>query len=206
MKKSMQETALTRTYEKMAELKDNREREEEKVTSEIKALRKSLATAEANLKEATRATDLDAYQEAKAEIGRCKTALQMYEARFAQLNGLSMITEQESDAVIDDLLTYEQNLREDFEKSIEKHIAALAELVGEYDKEVTDIEKAITTWTGTIHSNYRTFGRGSYLDKTTGERVYKSNYAVPVHATPYEGGDAFCLLKDYLKKAGIILY
>lgn len=200
------DTATIRAKKKMEELQDARQQEESTVRARIKDLKERLREAESTLKDATRATDLDAFTTADNEKKHCLTALRMYEAREAQLQGLSMITEDESDAMIDDLLEYEKELQEDFEKDIADHLAALAEIVANYDKEVTDTERTLTTWQNTIHANYRTFGRGFYLDKEAGVRVAKSPYPIPVHNTPYTGCDAFNQLKDYLKKSGVILY
>ena len=72
------------------------------------------AAAVAEMKVAMESTNVEAYQEAKSKKLAASNALEMYRARLKQLTERKFLTEAESDEVIDELLEYEDVLKEDF--------------------------------------------------------------------------------------------
>lgn len=144
---------------------------------------------------ATEATDINAYEKARSALYNAQTRLEMYRARRMMLEQKDFVSEAESDAVIDDLLKYEADIKAEFEDAVRPHIDELRRLYNEYRQNVVDAETVITTWTSSIRANRRTFGTTTYADGTS-----VSPEAVPVHRAVYLGGDVAERIYSFLKK------
>lgn len=144
---------------------------------------------------ATEATDINAYEKARSALYNAQTRLEMYRARRMMLEQKDFVSEAESDTVIDDLLKYEDDIRQEFEDAVRPHIDELRRLYNEYRANVSDTEKAISEWTTMIRANHRTFGRTTFADGTS-----RSPEPIAVHNTPYLGGDTAEKVYSFLKK------
>ena len=173
---------------------------------EMDGLRKNLSDSQRELKEAqdraeeaTRRTDLKEFQTAQEEIKQASTAVDMYNRRIQQLNGQEIVTEADSDAVIDSLLKYEKDLDAEFREAIREPIAILRKMQEEYQRAILDTEDTIRTWSRSIRANFRTFGRTTRIDKTTGEQTDRSERPVPVHMVPYDGVRVSKEIREFLE-------
>ena len=181
------------TEKKQADLSAiNEKREEARTRKEA---------AEARLREATELMNLDAYEEAKADISKAKTAIDMYSGRYEQLRQQEYISEEESDRVIDSLLAYEDQLQSNFLEDIKEPLKNLLDITNSYFDAVEDTERTIRTWEATIHANYSTRGRTGFFDKSTGRYTDRSKTPVPVRSSIYTGCKEAHQLKEYLSKA-----
>ena len=167
--------AVTKTNEMITKLLEDKETQLRNISIEMNAARAAQDQAEADLKKATESTDLKAYSKAKHAKEEAAAALEMYGARYAQLQHNKYVTESESDKVIDDLLSYEKNREQEFRNALAPFVEGLRDLFTEYRNDVTMAENTISTWTSTIHANYRTFD-GS-----------RSQRPRAVHIIPYTG-------------------
>ena len=166
--------------------------------SEIETARKKAeerqSIAKKRMKTAIEMTDADAYEKAKKEFSSAGNAVEMYTARFDQLNQKEFLTEEESDRVIDSLLQYEKDLEEDLIKSMEKPLKTIQKLCEDYTNNITETESAISAWTSSIHENYRRQG-AIYQDGTN-----RSDIPVPVRVRPFLGCPTALITQSYLNK------
>ena len=174
---------------------------EAKKAEELAAIRskadenaRTLAEAEKEIKAATESTDLTAYQAAKKKKHDAAEAVEMYNARYAQLEHKAFVTRKDSDATIDALLNYEADIEAEFIEAIAEPIAELKKILEEYTDGVTAAETTIAAWTHRIHANYRSTGT-TYADGTNVSPV-----PVPVRRTPFSGCEESIVLENFLKK------
>lgn len=164
--------------------------------SEIQTARKEAeerqSIAKKKMKTAIELTDANAYEEAKKEFNSAGNAVEMYSARYEQLNLKEFLTEEESDRVIDSLLNYEKELEKDLIKSMEKPLKTLQTLYKEYDQSIIETENVMREWTNSIHFNYRSEGT-IYKDGTN-----RSDVPVPVRRTLFTGCPAAQITERYL--------
>lgn len=185
--------------QQIRDLKNCRENEMEGLKAKRSDAQARLQTAKDAADEATRKTDLEAFQTAQEQIRQASSAVEMYNRRIQQLVGQEIVSEEESDAVIDSLLEYEKVLDADYKKAIREPIAILRGLYEDYQKAIADTESTIRTWSYDIRANYRTFGRTTRIDKTTGEKTDRSEKPVPVHMVPYNGVSEGRVVKEFLE-------
>lgn len=157
--------------------------------------------AEAKLKEATEQMDLEAYEEAKAEINKEKTAIDMYSGRYSQIAKQEYISEEESDSIIDSLLQYERELDTQFIDDIREPLEMLQGIRKQYLDAIFEAERTIRAWETTIHANYSTRGAMRRIDKTTGQYTDRSEQPIFVHRSFYRGCKEAEQLENYLKKS-----
>lgn len=143
---------------------------------------------------AVAATDFDAYTNANAEASRARAVSDMYKRRREQLTGRELISDAESDAVIDSLLDYEKDIAAQYERDIKKALAGLAAVHDRYMVEVEKTEETITRWTSEIHKNYRSTGT-TYSDGTN-----RAPRPVPVHSVAYDGGALAVKINAFLRE------
>lgn len=172
--------------------------------SELGSIDEEIARAQADSEKASQAarlaaeqTNLDDYEAASNAYHNAEMRREMYSARRAMLEEKAFLSEEESDATIDSLLRYEEDLRKVFEAAVKTHIAALRKLYEEYRANIVNTENTIMDWTTSIHANHRTFGRTVYASGST-----RSQEPVPVHGTVFLGGALAERLYAYLKKEG----
>lgn len=143
--------------------------------------------------EAMQRTDAPAYRRAKEAIADAEAAMEMYCMRRDQIHAKEYISEQDSDAVINDLLKYEDDLAIEYEKAIKEPIERLQKIHDEYTSLVKETEKAIKRWTSEIHSYHHvpTMTRPDGSDR--------SEEPVPVHRIPYAGCDVSSRVEKALR-------
>lgn len=152
------------------------------VESNLSKAEKDVAEADQDIKDATAATNLEAYEKAQEKKRRARTAIEMYKGRRAQLERKEFVDEIESDRVIDGLLAYQNDLAEAFRVGIAGELKKLDRMHEDYIKAGQQAEDTLNAWTSQIHSNYRMSG-GSRIDPVTGERTNRADYPVPIHVT-----------------------
>ena len=187
--------------QQIRDLKNCRENEMNGLKAKLSDAQARLQTAKDAADEATRKTDLKAFQTAQEQIRQASSAVEMYTRRQKQLYNAEIISQKESDAVIDRLLQYEKDLDKEFTTAIKEKLDEVREILKTYEKVIGDTESTIHTWTQTIRPNYRTFGRSTYVDPETGKATDVSKNPVPVHiGGPYRGVAAANMLSDFFHK------
>lgn len=171
----------TETERKIDEMLKQKNSDLDHIAQMQEDARRRKAAAEEAERAATENMDLEAYEAAKEEKRKARLALDMYGEKFKQLKDRELTTEEESDAVIDSLLSYEADLARDFEEKASEHIEALAKISAAYFDEVTQTEKTLKRWQIEIHRNYRS-QTATYADGS-----HRSPHPVPVRSTPYNG-------------------
>lgn len=164
------------------------------IADKINESNKALAEAKKEKQNATESTDLTAYQDAKKKEAEANAAIEMYAARYTQLERREFVTAKESDATIDALLQYEADIAAEYIEAIAGPIFEIEKAHADYTGAVKAAEGAIADWTHRIHANYRsehtTYADGSNVSKTP----------VPVHATPYLGCEESAVVGAFLDK------
>ena len=183
---------------RIKELTDKKNADLNEIKTKSNAATEDLKAARQAIQNATEKLDVAAYEKGKAAEHRAQTAIDLYGARFAQLQGQRILSIEESDKVIDSLLDYEDQLATDFRKAVAEPLKQLRNIVDEYQGEVRETEDTIRSWTQSIRGNYR-YIIGS---KPTGNT---SSQPIPVHITPFLGCDEARALEEYLEKAAPLL-
>ena len=150
--------------------------------------RARLALVEEEIKKAADEMNAEAYEEAITKKHKINITLEMLRDKHKQIKNQEYITEAESDAVIDGLLKYEDELAAEFEKDIAPLMHQLTDLYKEYAERIYKTENVITTWTNKIHTYYKTSG---------GTR---SDIPQAVHFLAYTGSDRAERLRAFLIK------
>lgn len=197
------QNTLKEVQERMQELLDARAAELNEAQQKQAEAQAQKAEAEKAIKAATESMDLQAYEKASQARQKAQTAINMYAARFAQLQEKEFIPEAESDKVINSLLAYEEDLAVEFKADIKEPLAALAAIVKSYNAAVVETENTIRSWCAGIHENYDTRGASTYTDPITKERTTRSPVPVPVHRTGYPGCDEYVQLQRALEQMKI---
>lgn len=143
---------------------------------ELEAIQKKQEEARHQLEEAihaqtaaTERTDLSAYEEATEAKRKAQAALDMYSARLDQVRKRGYVSEEESDQVIDELLSYRKQIDEDLKRDLAAPLQRAREIHAAYIAEVDGIRRTLDAWQRQIHLNYRSRGRTIKLDPLTGE-------------------------------------
>lgn len=154
----------------------------------------ALAEAKKAKQNATESTDLTAYQDAKKKEAEANAAIEMYAARYTQLERCEFVTTKESDATIDALLKYEKDIAAEYTEAIAGPIAEIKKAHADYTGAVKAAEGAISAWTHRIHANYRSattrYADGTNISKTP----------VPVRNIPYLGCKESAIVGAFLDK------
>lgn len=165
---------------------------------------KRLAAANKAMEEAAERLSEMEYAKAKQDKQNARAALDMYKERFAQLQARELITEAESDKVVDSILIHEAELAADFEAALFKELEKLKDLYSTYTAQVEEAEEVLTTWEREIHANYRTRNGGTRVDPETGNHTDRMEHPVKVHSVPYYGSPLSKKLGEYLADATTI--
>ena len=198
----MAKTALEEVKDRMRELKEQRASELQTIQQKMQEAEAKIDTEGRAMQQAIETMDEEAYIKAKQEKQRARLAHEMYKGRYSQIMKQELISEADSDAVIDSLLSYEGQLAADFAQDIAGPMRDLAQLYTAYTDEVKSVELTLLAWQQHIHKNYRTRGGTVYTDEVTGETTDRSKTPIPVHTTPYTGSPKAAQLGDFLRKAG----
>lgn len=186
---------IEKVKSQIREMQETKEKELEIVKTKEAEAYELKAAAEAALKDATSYMNLEAYEAARENRKKAQIALDMYSAKYKQIAQKEYISEEESDKVVDSLLSYEDDLAENFKAAIAEPLKILNELQEKYFNEIKATEQTIVEWTRKIHPNYRSFGT-TFADGTN-----RSKEPVAVRRLPFEGCKEANQLKNYLKKA-----
>lgn len=155
--------------------------------------------ARAEMDAATREMDAAAYEKANTARQKAEVALEMYNARLGQLYGAEIVSEEESDKTIEELLTYEAALAADYKQAAEKPLLELKTITAAYMDAVEETEQTIKLWERRIHPNYRNPG-AIYADGTN-----RSQRPVPVHVLPYLGCEIAVQTQRFIDGASAML-
>ena len=197
-------TQLEIAKAKMRELLDNKASQLREIQTKICDAKTKAEEADAAISTATEKMDLNGYEEAVAAKRKAKTALDMFSSRYKQLQGQQIISEEDSDKVIDSLLEYEDQIAERYKADIAGPLKTLNELTKAYRAEVADTEETIRAWSRDVRPNYSTRGTMSRIDPETGERTDRSDHPVAVHQIPYLGCDESTVLEGLLKNNTLV--
>lgn len=154
---------------------------------EIKKLEDLRAAAEAEKKncqklveDAKDKMDLCAFQEARKKTQDIQDRIELYSARIGKIKNARMVSEEESDSIIDSLTAYEDDMAAEYELEAGKIIEKLRVMTDGYLGRVNETEKAIKQWTTLIHPNFRS-------STTTVNGSNRMDAPVPVHPIAYRG-------------------
>lgn len=103
-------TELTRIRKYMQKLREDRDQEIQTVKQSLRDAEAGIRDAETRKDQASRVTDLSAYQEAEKDLEAARTKRNMYSERLHQLQDLDFVTDQESEKTINSILAYEQTI------------------------------------------------------------------------------------------------
>ena len=181
------------TRDKMTTLLHQRYLELEKCQHEIEAARGVIEAAELTRQDATEKMDVKQYGDAKKKIDTARTTIEMYTARTEQIKRCELISESESDDIIDALLAHEHEIANTYEANARNLIDRLRDLTEDYQHEVSTTEALIKEWTARIHPNYRKYGT-TYPNGTN-----HGDIPVPVRLSPYYGSPLSLITRDYVK-------
>lgn len=151
-------------------------------------VKKEILNAQANM-------DFELYHELKARLAEIREKIELLNSRQNQLASAKLITEEESDRVIDSLLQYEAELANAYEKAIIGEIKLIRTTHDLYRSSVNEAEKAIATWTSNIHPNYRSSSTRYHNGSNRADRP------VAVHPVAYLGSPLSHIIDSLLKKA-----
>ena len=198
------QTILQEVNAQMKKLQDRKANDLKTIQDKRTEAQTQKEAAELALKDATERMDIDAYERAKQACSKAQTAIDMYSGRYNQIKQQELISEEESDGVIDKLLAYEKQLEEDFKAAAAEPIEKLAGILKAYQQEVADTEQTIKAWENNIHANYNTRGASSFIDPITGQSTNRSSRPISVHRLPYFGCSEATQLEKYLSKTDIL--
>ena len=200
----MKENALEMAKKQKHDLTEKKSADLRDIQVKICAAKTQAEEADAAMKSATETMNLEEYEKAREAKRKAKIAIDMYSSRYAQLQGQQLISEEESDKVIDSLLEYEDQIAERYKADIAGPLKTLNELTKAYRAEVADTEETIRAWSRDIRPNYSTRGTMSRIDPETGERTDRSDHPVAVHQIPYLGCDESTVLEGLLKNNTLV--
>ncbi len=178
--------------EKIKELKDKKKAQLDEIQRKINEESATATAAAAAMDAATDALDVDAYEAAKAAQLRAQTALDMCAARRNKIQAQKMITEKESDVIINSLVEYERKIADEFQATASGLLEKLRSALEEYEKDLADAEGTLGTWTSEIHANYiatmTTYADGSHRAPQ------------PVRVSRIGTSDAAKITREYIEK------
>ena len=197
------QTVLEEVKARMQTLKAKKAADLEEIRRKQTAARTDREAAEMAMRQAAEVMNVDQYETAKAAKTRAETALDMYAARFDQIQKQEYVSEEDSDSTIKSLLTYEDQLTAEFKAAAAKHVKALAELRKTYTDELADTEWTLTAWQQDIHRNYLSYNGAMHPDGNGGY-TNRSQTPVPVRVMPFTGCTEASKLGEYLNKCGLL--
>ena len=202
-KKTNEPTPLQAVRSRMEELIADKAAMLSESTAKLEEIRVEMEEATKAAQEAAANADTEAYAAAEQKRQAAQTIYNMHRERLKQLRDQKYISEAESDAIIDSLLAYLNDLEKDFRESITPLVNQLAALHKEYYAEARATEAMIKTWTSNVFPNHRTFGRTMYFNEETGEYTDRSPRPIPVLLSLYEPCGEANAVEDMLLKSVI---
>lgn len=190
----MSKTIAQQVKERIEDLTAKRTADLDLISNRQSEAQERLKAAEIALHDAAESMDINAYEKALTAKRKAQTEIDMYAAKYEQIQRQEYVTEAESDAVIDSLLDYETNLTVDFESAIAEPLKQLQALLDKYREEINSTEWIIQEWTGKIHYNYLNRFGGTY---SNGSR--RSPQPIPVRGKTYGGCEASQKVNTFLR-------
>ncbi len=197
------QTVLEEVKARMQKLKAKKAEDLEEIRRRQTDARTEKEAAELAMRKAAEEMSVDAYEVAKTAKTRAETALDMYRARYEQIQKQEYVSEEDSDSTIKSLLAYEGQLDADFMAAAAEHVKALAELRKNYMDALADTEWTLTDWQQEIHANYRSF-TGVMFPDGNGGHTNRSPKPIPVRVRQYTGCMESNKLGEYLKNCGLL--
>ena len=169
MKGESMATVREEVNERIKKLLDERAAEYAANTQQIAACDSTIREQTTAMQTATEATNVEDYEKAKSAIHKAEVAKEMYLARQEQLNAREIVSEEESDKVIESLLRYNAKLAEDFDKAVLEHLEPLKKIYADYVTEKEALTHTAYMWTQQIRPTYR-----NWYDVVYGQAVTSS--------------------------------
>lgn len=191
----MKENFLSEVERKMHDLIKTKEDELDAINLKVAELNREAEDTKKGMEDATAIMNIDAYTDHFLRLAMVRAAVEMYEKRRLQLLNQEMITEAESDVMIDSVLAYEDEIRLKFEQEAADILGKLSEVKRTYDAQWKAAEAFLREWTSSVHPNYR-FKGSAYQDGTN-----RADHPVPVHRVAYNGGAANARIGEFLDAA-----
>ena len=180
---------------RIEEMLQDQARQFDDINKKIAAERKAEADARAAIEQAVADLDFDRNHKAKRDLEEAIERRELLSKRAELYRSRKLVTEEESDKVIDSLLRYEGDLAAEYVAGLDKILDQLEEMTSKYAADVEEAENVILSWTQRIFPNYRS-DTGLYQVGTTN----RAPNPVPVHATAYQGCSEFLITKEFVKK------
>ena len=140
--------------------------------------------------------DLCAFQDARRKAQDAQDRMELYTARIDKISAARLVTEAESDAVIDSLTAYEKDLAKEYKQEADRIVDQLRSVTYTYLNRVKDTESVIHQWTHNIHPNFRS--EITYKDGSN-----RMDHPVPVHPGGYVGCSSAISASRFLESYGI---
>lgn len=179
---------------KMDEMLQQNRAELQTINDQISSAQSEIAEYQTTMDNAQNELDAEGYLKAKDAIRILKTKIEMLEKRKTQHNEKELVTEEESDQVINSILEYENQLAEEYEKDIKSPLNQLRQRTEKYRAGVLYAETTMNRWTSNIHANYQS-PTATYADGT-----HRSSVPVPVRSVHYYGSPVSVRVSDFLEK------
>ncbi len=176
-------TTVETVKEQIETLLNNRAEALQRVNEAREKLSEEIERLSQEKERAVEAMDEAGYSEISSKLIKARTALEMYGKKADQLRRDKLVTEQESDDVIESLIQYEQDLEQSFAADVQEIMDKLSERQAEHNQAWKEAEGVLLDWVTNIHENYRSrYTR--YADGTD-----RADKPVPVHPYgTYNGG------------------
>ena len=187
----------------MKALKGKREAELTMVSTKCDEARAAAESAEKELISAMESMNADRYEAAAQAKQKAQATLEMFSRHYDMLATKKLISEEESDAVIDSLLAYEKTLDANVHDAIAGPLQQLEKVIREYRENIRQVEDTLLAWQREIHANYRSFGSSQYRD-ADGNLTGRSDTPLPVHMSPYQGSDEALRVDAFLTKNALL--
>ncbi len=165
------------------------------IQEKIEAERKAEAEARAAIEQAVADLDFDRNHEAKRALEQAIERRELLSKRAELYRSRKLVTEEESDRVIDSLLRYEKDLAAEYVAGLNKILSQLEEMTSNYAANVDEAERVILSWTQNIFPNYR-----SDTARYQGGTTNRAPQPVPVHTIAYLGCAESIITKEFVKK------
>lgn len=194
---------LKTTRKRMEDLKLKREAELAMIAQKREEASQAAQKADAELDEAMAVMDGERYAAASQAKQLAHATLEMFGRHYDMLTAKKLVSEEESDAVIDSLLAYEKKLDENVHDAMAGPLQQLETVVREYRENIRQVEDALLAWQREIHANFRSFDRTQYRN-ADGNLTGRSETPLPVHRTPYQGSDEALRVDTFLTKNALL--
>ena len=193
----MNDTKLNSISERIDTLTGDYNRQLNAIAEAVSKANTELAAYRQQMDEASLNEDLKRYTAARNARTDKETLIEMLRAKYDRIVAAGMVTDEESDAQIRELLDYEHELAADFKQAIAEPFRVLASLCTEYAALVQRTEGTISRWTSEVHPNYRMDGK-TVFDPETGKYTDISKKPVPVRSQPFRG------CPEYIRLVGLL--